>query len=195
MRIYSGTGAAFPSEQPSSALPAWCSTFFCMTGVSSCLHKALVVVSRLGTDQGSRMLFRQTIGFFFSPFFFPPFGGFLFQGRRRQLYSREADIFAPYSHGELWPPHICANVSFCPWCWLCQLLGPGETLLSEQHTCYVLIFGLFLAVETVVISILFVCSLEEGVCVSKYGGLGRPPKLSAITRLNIYCGSAQDNLR
>lgn len=45
------------------------------------------------------------------------------------------------------------------------------------------------------VCMLFVYSLGEEVCISKYSGLGLPPKLSAITMLNIYCGSAQDNLR
>lgn len=177
--------------------------FFHTRRVSPCLHEALVVVSRLGIDQGSRMLFSQTIGDFV-PFFsfyillfsFFSFGGFLFHGKRRPLCWREGEIFAPHSNGELWPPQICANVFLCSQCWLCQLLGPGETLLSEQHTCCVLVFVPFLAVETEgFIGILFVCSLAEGACISKYSGLGLPPNLSAITVLNIYCGSAQENVR
>lgn len=138
--------------------------FFHTRRVSPCLHEALVVVSRLGIDQGSRMLFSQTIGDFV-PFFsfyillfsFFSFGGFLFHGKRRPLCWREGEIFAPHSNRELWPPQICANVFLCSQCWLCQLLGPGETLLSEQHTCCVLVFVPFLAVETEGFYWYFIC--------------------------------------
>lgn len=61
--------------------------------------------------------------------------------------------------------------------------------------CYVLVFGPFLAVETVVLAFCLFVVWQREFVYPKYSGLGLPPKLSAITMLNISCGSAQDNLR
>lgn len=86
---------------------------------------------------------------------------------------------------------LCKGVPL-PKCQLCQLSGPGESLPAVQHTCCGLTFWILLNCRGWSISISFVCSLAEGAGILKRGGLGLVPNLSAITSLNIFCGSVQD---